>query len=503
MLHKNEVCRGTTTGSDFAGLPGHNGMRKKLLFILTAMFLLSVSGLEALDMNFRLNFRTRGVVVSNKDLDKETGKTLGIIDSRLRLWMDSVFSENLKVVYGFEVGDVSWGDEVGIFGDDNDLGKSSGGAQATDGVNLETKHLYLQYRFADEARLRVGLQPFDTPCPFVIDSDLPAIRLQWDMLGLEWEAMYSHAFTGPRWEGTGDPAEQQYAAKDADYVNPDDDRDDYYLEVEKKLSRALRLQGWFLFDNNNRFKEFAPDYNQYSSDLFFWGFEARGKLGDALSYEGHFVLNTGSITKVGEGSEQVQAFALLGEAEYDFSRTFSITATFRMLSGNAPGATNSGDTVRQFHVLDGDDGDNESKLSLLFGGGAFNHQSYFDHKTATARNLNITKGYFVRNDPGITAIELYVDKDFGDDFMRLRLIGGYAMTTKAVLTEEGDEVRSLGTEFDLAARFYLAENLEWDVQLAWLLPGKALGPTLALDDPARYFGTDPAFKIETRLEVEM
>lgn len=469
--------------------------------MLVILILLVPGLLAALEIDWSGELRTRGVYVHNKDLDASTSGKVAIVDTRLRLWIAPKIRDDLKIVFGIEVGDVSWGEEVGSFTLDNNLGKASGGAQGTDGVNIETKHAWMEWS-PQGTTLRIGLMPFAAPCQMVIDSDMAAASVQWTMLGLEWTALYARAFAGPRGNGIPTAVEDaSQADKSADIVNLKDDRNDYYLAATWRNGKKLALTGWLLLDDNGRFSEYAPGTQPTTESLLFYsGVSAKGRIKKTLQYEMHGVLNTGKVNGTGmsTGSYNVFAWALHGKGEFSFSATSALGLNLRSLSGNEPGSTS---TIHQFQVLDGGDGDAGSLLSLLFGGGPFNHQSMFYHKTATARIFNATTGYPVVNDPGITSFEVYFEQFLFDKKLRIRLIAGYAMTTRAITGGE----RSLGTEVDLALRYRPNKNLEFFLTFAGLLPGKALGPVLALDNdlysPDRNFGDDPAFKVETMARV--
>ncbi|WP_290924231.1 outer membrane homotrimeric porin [Halodesulfovibrio sp.] len=87
---------------------------------------------------------------------------------RLRTKIDIIANESLKGVYYLEVGTITWGDE------------NSGGDLGTDGINVETKRLYLDYQVPHTAlSLRMGLQGLALPSLAnnnpVLDDDVAAI----------------------------------------------------------------------------------------------------------------------------------------------------------------------------------------------------------------------------------------------------------------------------------------------------------------------------------------
>lgn len=87
---------------------------------------------------------------------------------RLRTKIDIIANESLKGVYYLEVGTIRWGDI------------DDGGALGTDGVNVETKRLYLDYQMPHTAlSIRMGLQGLALPGLAnnnpVLDDDVAAI----------------------------------------------------------------------------------------------------------------------------------------------------------------------------------------------------------------------------------------------------------------------------------------------------------------------------------------
>ncbi|SIN92663.1 outer membrane homotrimeric porin [Halodesulfovibrio marinisediminis] len=92
---------------------------------------------------------------------------------RLRTKIDIIANESLKGVYYLEVGTIRWGNP-------STVGRGSGGAVGTDGVNVETKRLYLDYQLPHtELQLRMGLQGLALPSLAnnnpVLDDDVAAV----------------------------------------------------------------------------------------------------------------------------------------------------------------------------------------------------------------------------------------------------------------------------------------------------------------------------------------
>ncbi len=73
---------------------------------------------------------------------------------RLRTQIDMIASESLKGVLFLEIGTLDWGNGL-----DN-----AGGALNTDGINVKTRYMYLDWTIPQtDIQIRMGLQPFSLP----------------------------------------------------------------------------------------------------------------------------------------------------------------------------------------------------------------------------------------------------------------------------------------------------------------------------------------------------
>jgi hypothetical protein len=80
------------------------------------------------------------------------------MDSKLVLGVKSTFSEYLHGIAAFEAGSIIWG----IDGENYPTGRNTGGGPSGDGVNVETKNIYLDASVPGmPVNLRCGLMPFD------------------------------------------------------------------------------------------------------------------------------------------------------------------------------------------------------------------------------------------------------------------------------------------------------------------------------------------------------
>lgn len=101
--------------------------------------------------------------------------------------MEFVADESLSGVAIFEIGTTYWGNGGGdTWGSDFNAGRGAGGAMGSDGVNVELKHLYIDWILPQtDMQVRMGLQAFALPNAVwradylnggvVVDDDAPGI----------------------------------------------------------------------------------------------------------------------------------------------------------------------------------------------------------------------------------------------------------------------------------------------------------------------------------------
>ena len=150
-------------------------MKRIALAILAIAFVIgSVAPSFAVEMNARGSWRAAASWwdYSNDDADykDETFRAR----QRARIWFDFVANENLKAVLGLEIGDITWGSGGSV-------GRSSGGGLATDGVNIETKHAYIDFTVPNTSvNIKAGLQPIYIPGNLgspIMDDDAAALMI--------------------------------------------------------------------------------------------------------------------------------------------------------------------------------------------------------------------------------------------------------------------------------------------------------------------------------------
>jgi len=143
---------------------------KKILLLLVFNFVI-------LTVVFGTSFSWKGEIRTRSTNYKELyfDNSYSFIDSRVRLYTTATFSENLKAVVGFEIGDFEWGN------DDHNA----------DYENVEVKNAYLEFSpdMIDMLTFRVGLQSYADPFgSAVFDEDAAGIMVMPEFDGFNMKA---------------------------------------------------------------------------------------------------------------------------------------------------------------------------------------------------------------------------------------------------------------------------------------------------------------------------
>ena len=187
-------------------------MKRITTLLLAAMF--SMSCMVAAQAESNIDVKVKGQwdfsfgLVYNSGFDKngDRGGTHRNDDNflamqRIRTQVNFIVSENLQAVLQFEIGDLNWGrgGSEGL----QSSGRASGAQLGADGVNIETKHAYLDWMVPETGlHIRMGLQPLTLPClarigSTVFDDDVAAVVASYafnDMFALTafWARPYDY-----------------------------------------------------------------------------------------------------------------------------------------------------------------------------------------------------------------------------------------------------------------------------------------------------------------------
>lgn len=151
---------------------------KRLILILVPLMVFGA--LSAVPFDLGGEMRVRAALYN--DTSENDG---GHIDNRLTMGFDSQFHKNLAFRFAVEIGNIGWG-------------SPNGGAIGTNGVNIETSELYLDYLIdAIDAKLKVGQQYWADNMGLIMDDNFSGILLsKEDWMGIDTELAWMKADEG-------------------------------------------------------------------------------------------------------------------------------------------------------------------------------------------------------------------------------------------------------------------------------------------------------------------
>ena len=256
-------------------------MKKLTLLALTALITLTVLlfapsfGLCA-DTTFFGTIDTSIASADNlQDAESDTGDKMDYMDTKLVLGVVNSFTDGLRGIAAFEAGSIIWG----IEGEDYPVGRNTGGGPSGDGINVETKNIYIDFDMIGELNLKCGLMPFDIAGGIIAGDDAFGVSFTID------EEIYARInIVKVYQESLG--TRYDYNVDDADR------REDFFdLEISSELTDNSRLKGFFgyLVDRYN-----GPETQELDRDIYYIGTGITGKTpGSSTSID--FIYNTGKI----------------------------------------------------------------------------------------------------------------------------------------------------------------------------------------------------------------
>ncbi|MEN6444445.1 MAG: hypothetical protein ABFC98_00170 [Candidatus Cloacimonas sp.] len=136
---------------------------KKVSILISILLLVGILG--AIDFNYEGELLTRGAAYN--DPFKNDG---GDVNTRLRIGLDSNITNGLDFRAAFQIGEIYWGDN------------NSGGNVGTNGVNIKTSELYLDYLMQSiNSNIKVGLQYWADHRGLILDDYFAGVMLTKDL----------------------------------------------------------------------------------------------------------------------------------------------------------------------------------------------------------------------------------------------------------------------------------------------------------------------------------
>ena len=134
---------------------------KKLISIL---ILVAIAAAFA-EVKFGMKMRVRSELQNLNSTDADAQIYDKKVDFRFRPYVGYVLNDKLCVKAVFEIGDIQFGTNPHA-----DLG--------TDGINTETKNLYVDIKPNKDHKITLGLMPYNDPHNFIFNADVAGILWQ-------------------------------------------------------------------------------------------------------------------------------------------------------------------------------------------------------------------------------------------------------------------------------------------------------------------------------------
>ena len=353
------------------------------------------------------------------------------IDQRLRMMYKNTLNEYVYFVYYAEI-DTPWGQPS--------KGSIGGGGQAgADGVNVETKNAYLDFKIPNSIfSFRTGIQGF-------------ADRFEGTVINDDWAGVLANLAIAPTFNTT-----LGYFKGNENDTTKWDDKDLYAVQTNFKLSDSFSLMadGYWLSDNSTNLNTLPDATRTKANDLYILGVAANAKM-------------------AGMGLNAWLAYQF-GTKDYDAAATGD--QDYNALGGSAKLTMKAGPAAIGVRATAFSSNDKADKISWQGGIGVYEFPG---------ENLSIffADAYYNNTAGGRHAMTDAVQKGFGlfalnatadlalPGNLYLKSGAGYFMSLKDKVGADEREAKSLG--FELAARVgtKVAEKVDVSLNGAYALVG--------------------------------
>jgi hypothetical protein len=304
---------------------------KKTRILLAIGLILAVATPALAELKFSGFYRLMAYSGELKDVDVHTADSRQIVDQRFRAQVTNTLNDNVAITYQAEI-DTVWGDVSGA-------AAGNGGAFDTDGVNVETKHIYLDLKQGDTSA-RLGLQGYgDEFQGIVVFADMAGATVKHKIGNTSLGLLYA------KWdENNGDGAEvfDAYTNRGSDW----DDTDFYGVTVNQKINDNFKAGAAIYYLDSNDVTDIraniAPGLaganrvafvDHADAEVWFYGLTADAKFGD-VGVDGFLLYQRGSVDFDAWNDDVV--FAGGGQKKDQSSQAWaaSVKATMKLANGN-------------------------------------------------------------------------------------------------------------------------------------------------------------------------
>ncbi|WP_429886163.1 hypothetical protein [Geoalkalibacter halelectricus] len=177
-------------------------MSKSVKTFIAVAAMLALAAPAMADFKFSGEFRVQGYHQTAQDIGSNDARSFNLIDQRFRPKLDYRVNDLISLTYFAEI-DTVWGSQVGLTGADKPVG---GGAIGADGVNVETKNIYVDLKIPQiDSNFRLGIQGVRDPFNGVVFfDDMAAANLTGKLGLIDYQLLYSKWNQGnnTEWDGT-------------------------------------------------------------------------------------------------------------------------------------------------------------------------------------------------------------------------------------------------------------------------------------------------------------
>jgi len=435
---------------------------KKLLLVMVLMVIGVIVYAEGTTFSWKGEFRTRTEMYKAPVVDGDISQ---FVDSRLRFYMNAKMSDSLSFTYGLEIGDLKWGE----------LGKG----MPRDGINVETKHLYLDFKpdAMDSLAIRFGLLPVkDSFGGAMFDEDAVGLLITPKMENVK--LTFGYVYLNDRMGNLNGASVSTTATTQIKLIPVVNSAwsDLHYgmFDMNYTMSTSMNLMfgAYYMNGKATNLKIITPyvdtdehlelTKNTANANSLWLAAGMSDKLSDTTTVGAQFIYLTEGIGRTDLLVESIEedptSNAVEADLTYDPYHTFSYFAyaygtykasdktNFKLNFGYIPGF--DGQDMIAFHGIDNKEYWSNFGLEYAFNGEVFD--------TNTGR-----LGYFA---DGIMVIS--ANANLGMVYIN----AGYMSATASYLSDL-DISKYLGLEFDLGMKYDITKGLKLQAVGAIFLPG--------------------------------
>lgn len=420
----------------------------------------SAPGMILTGPNATLNGGAAGLPIGNHSNNL---KTNNYFEQRARIYYNAKADADTKLVTAFEI-DTIWGDKSG-----NSAARGSGGALEADGVNLETKWVYLETKVPiAPTTVRFGIQPFkDNIKGLFADFDIAGINTTTELGNAKINIAYFRAY------------DQSFFGTQT--TRGQNDLDIGVVGVKYSLGKSTNVGlDYYLYNDPRGINVAAAAKDMMIHTFGLYGDTKLGKVNVSglLAYQGGIFENaTASKSYLNAVAYNLAANAPIGPGTFKSALLFTSGNSNEASTGNSSHytgwvGTNQSQNATWNTATGGTNSYNDSDMMLLT-------RSTMNMPSSTDNHIvfNSGNGTTPINSQGQYLISAGYEVPVTDAFNIKSNLGlAWVARTNALkpidkLTGKQNESNFQGTEINLEAKYKMTKNVTTKFQAAYVMLG--------------------------------